>query len=131
MSKKHRLINRKSYFNSVYNRECLKEYKNYFLEDKLNDIEVFEISIIYLFEKHSYNGLEYKDVLKRLNKVDIDLIVEWLFEDLSSLEHSRIFSAILKVYTIILGKRNVEDIPDIEFKAINTLLEVAGGEIDV
>lgn len=131
MSKKHRLINRKSYFNSTYNRECLRDYKNYFKDDKLNDIEIFEITLIYMFEKHSYNGLEYKDVLDTCSRIDKDLVAEWVNEDLSSVERGRILSAILKVCDLLFDGRHIDILPDKEFKVVKLLLEIAGDELDV
>lgn len=108
--------------NKYYNLKIITEYINDYEDDELNDNEVFEFSLIYLLEAPTYKGrLKYKNVLKKLNTLDLDDLREWIHEDLSSSERARILDAVNSAFKLHNTKVELSDKDDYEIDAWHLL----------
>lgn len=122
MSKKHRLLNRNSYMTKYYNLKIMTEYINDYEDDELNDNELFEFSIIYLLEAPTYKGrLKYKNVLKKINTLNLKKVREWIHEDLSSSERARLLDAVNSAFKLHNTKVDLSDKDDYEIDAWHML----------
>lgn len=128
MSKRCRLINRKSYFNNKLNVEMLNDYYRDYNKGKLNDMEIFEVSLMYLLVDYKYVMIDDKTVSKNLRSMDIDVVREWFLEDLTSLERSRLASATYRAFKSHV--LNPTDDSDLELEVLEDLIKVVMGEDD-
>lgn len=130
MSKKHRLINKTSYYDKRSNRLELNFYKEYFYEDDLNDMELFELCIMLFHEKHGYDNIKWEDMVKQASLIDVAKVKTWFDDDLSSSERSRLSSSVNKLISAELAKRDLEDLSKRELRCFEVLCKITGGEIE-
>lgn len=130
MSKKYRLLNRNSYFDKKSNRDILNRYGDYFYENDLNDIEIFELCIMLFHERYNYDYIKWKDMVRQMCVLDTRKVKKWFDEDLSAGERSRLSASVNKLISAELKSKTLDDLSAREFKCFEVLCLVTGGELD-